>query len=61
MPIERAGQFDRPVCWVGERARRTDRRLFIADVANERVLSVKLGYHATERVALKNVPDAAGQ
>ncbi|MHC4914387.1 MAG: NHL repeat-containing protein [Planctomycetota bacterium] len=36
----------------------TDRRLFIADVGNERIVSVKLGYGATEKVALKDVPDA---
>ena len=37
----------------------TDRRLFIADPGNGRILSVKLGYHATERIALKDVPDNA--
>jgi hypothetical protein len=31
----------------------TDRRLFIADAANGRILSVKLGYHAEGKVALK--------
>ena len=36
----------------------TDRRLFIADLGNARILSVKLDYHQTERVALK---DIAGQ
>jgi len=30
----------------------TDRRLFISDLANGRLLSVKLGYHATEKVSL---------
>ena len=35
----------------------TDRRLFIADAGNARILSVKLGYHAEEQVALKDVPD----
>jgi len=35
----------------------TDRRLFIQDYGNARILSVKLDYHATERVALKDVPD----
>jgi len=39
-------------CYV---ATHTDRRLFIADVGNSRIVSVKLGYHATERVALKDV------
>jgi len=33
----------------------TDRRLFIADAGNARIISVKLGYHATESVALKDV------
>ena len=35
----------------------TDRRLFIADAGNGRLLSVKLGYHATTRVKLENVAD----
>ncbi|MEX0702666.1 MAG: hypothetical protein WD069_11270, partial [Planctomycetales bacterium] len=34
-------------------ATRTDRRLFIADPGNARILSVKLDYHATETVAVK--------
>jgi len=33
----------------------TDHRLFIADRGNERVVSVRLDYHATECVALKDV------
>jgi hypothetical protein len=37
----------------------TDRRLFVADPANDRIFSVRLGYRATERVALKDVPDEA--
>jgi hypothetical protein len=41
-------------CYVGTH---TDRRLFIADAGNARILSIKLGYHAEERVALKDVPD----
>jgi hypothetical protein len=36
----------------------TDRRLFIHDVGNGRILSVKLGYHAEEKIRLKDVPDA---
>jgi hypothetical protein len=40
-------------------AAHTDRRLFIADYGNYRILSVKLGYHAEETVALKDVPDRA--
>jgi len=35
----------------------TDRRLFIADIGNYRILSVKLGYHAAEKVALKDVTE----
>jgi len=34
----------------------TDRRLFIHDAGNGRILSVTLGYHAQETVALKDVP-----
>ncbi len=39
-------------------ATQTDKRLFIADPGNARVLSVKIGYHADRRILLKNVPDA---
>lgn len=39
-------------------ATHTDRRLFIADHGNSRILSVKLGYHAEEKVRLKDVPDS---
>jgi hypothetical protein len=39
----------------------TDRRLFIHDAGNGRVLSVKLDYHATEKVALKDVRDAGAK
>ena len=39
-------------CYV---ATHTDRRLFIADAGNQRLLSVRLGYHATEKVALKDI------
>jgi DNA-binding beta-propeller fold protein YncE len=38
-------------------ATHTDRRLFIADYGNYRILSVKLGYHASSTTALKDVPD----
>jgi hypothetical protein len=41
-------------CYVGTH---TDRRLFIADAGNARIASVKLGYHAEEKVALKGIPD----
>ncbi len=36
----------------------TDRRLFVADGASDRIFSVKLGYHAEEKIALKDVRDA---
>jgi hypothetical protein len=42
-------------------ATQTDRRLFIADPGNARILSVKLGYHAEEKIALKDVPEQAGK
>jgi hypothetical protein len=35
----------------------TDRRLFLADIGNQCIRSVKLGYHAEEKVALKDVAD----
>ena len=37
----------------------TDRRLFIADPGNSRIASVRLGYHTTERVDLKDVADTS--
>ena len=39
----------------------TDRRLFIADIGNARIVSVRLDYAATERVALRDVTDIAGR
>jgi hypothetical protein len=36
----------------------TDRRLFIADAGNGRILSVKLGYHTDHRTALKDVKES---
>lgn len=42
-------------CYV---ATHSDRRLFIADGGNARILSVKLGYHADEQVPLREVKDA---
>jgi hypothetical protein len=33
-------------------ATRTDRKLFIADPGNNRIVSVKLGYHVAEKVKL---------
>jgi hypothetical protein len=40
-------------------ATHTDRRLFIADYGNYRILSVKLGYHTTAKVALKGAAEAS--
>jgi len=34
----------------------TDRRLFIADPGNARIVSVRLDYHTSETIALKNLP-----
>ncbi len=42
-------------------ATHTDHRIFIADAGNARVASVKLGYHAEEKVALKDFPNEAGK
>jgi hypothetical protein len=39
-------------CYV---ASHTDKRLFIADAGNTRILSVKLGYYAEEKTILKDV------
>ena len=33
----------------------SDRRLFVADSGNQRLLSIKLGYHAEERIALERI------
>ena len=38
-------------------ATHSDRRLFIADAANSRIVSVKLGYHTEEKIRLRDVPD----
>jgi hypothetical protein len=35
----------------------TDRRLFVSDIGNARIVSVQLGYHADARVALKDAGD----
>lgn len=37
----------------------TDRRLFVTDWGNGRIVSVKLGYHQEETIALKDIPDGA--
>jgi hypothetical protein len=41
-------------CFVGTH---TDRRVFISDYGNARIVSVQLGYHREERIALKDVSD----
>ena len=38
-------------------ATHTDRRLYVADAGNARILSVRLNYHVTERIPLKEVRD----
>ncbi|MFO7898798.1 MAG: hypothetical protein R6V58_07020, partial [Planctomycetota bacterium] len=38
----------------------TDRRLFIADPGNARIVCVRLDYHATESVALKDAAEGKG-
>jgi hypothetical protein len=35
----------------------SDRRFFLADIGNQCIRSVKLGYHAEEKVALKDVKE----
>jgi hypothetical protein len=40
-------------------ATHTDRRLFVADAGNSRIVSVRLGYHAEEKVRLRDVPDVS--
>jgi len=45
--------------WANHVATHTDQRLFIAGPGNARILGVRLGYHATAKVTLKDVPDAA--
>lgn len=42
-------------------ATHTDRRLFIADGANARILSVKLDYHTTETVQMRDVEEQVAQ
>jgi hypothetical protein len=49
------------LCHPSYLATHTDRRLFIADYGNYRILSVKLDYHTTERIPLRTVPDQEGK
>ena len=41
-------------CYV---ASHTDKRLFIADAGNTRILSVKIGYYSEEKISLKSVTE----
>jgi hypothetical protein len=41
-------------CFVGTH---TDRRIFISDYGNARIVSVRLGYHAEDKILLKDVPE----
>lgn len=52
------GDDEVALCHPSYTATHTDRRLFISDYGNYRILSVKLGYHATESIALKDVADS---
>ncbi len=42
-------------------ATHSDRRIFVADQGNGRILSAKLGYHTEEKVTLNGVPDTASK
>ena len=35
----------------------SDRYLYIEDIGNGRIVQVRLGYHAEEKIALSGVPD----
>jgi len=37
----------------------TDRHLYIGDIGSGRVVQVRLGYHAEEKLELRNVKDIA--
>ena len=41
-------------CFVGVH---TDRRIFISDLGNARIVSVKLGYHTDEKIPLSDIPN----
>ncbi|MCX7803906.1 MAG: hypothetical protein N3A38_01820 [Planctomycetota bacterium] len=45
------------LCYAPYLATLTDRRLFVADPGNGRILSIRLGYRAEEKVPLANVPE----
>jgi len=70
MPLERAGGPPDPRTIGGDEvalfspkfvAVHTDRRLFIADIGNQRIVSVRLGYHATETVRLGDTAEGGGR
>ncbi|MCK6471853.1 MAG: hypothetical protein L6R28_08905 [Planctomycetes bacterium] len=70
MPIVKDGGPADPIAIGGDEvalarpayvATHSDRRLFIADYGSYRMLSVKLGYHAESKTALKDVPDTKGE
>ncbi len=42
-------------------ATHTDRRLFIADIGNARIVSVRLGYHTEARIALSDAPESKAE
>ncbi|MCK6472692.1 MAG: hypothetical protein L6R28_13190 [Planctomycetes bacterium] len=42
-------------------ASQSDRRLFVTDAGNARILSIKLGYETSERIPLAEVPDQETQ
>jgi hypothetical protein len=52
-PPRSIGGDEVALCYANYVAVHTDHRLFIYDAANDRILSVKLDYHATERVPLE--------
>jgi DNA-binding GntR family transcriptional regulator len=54
-PVAQAGADEVARFYPQYTATYTDRRLFIHDPGNRRIVSVKLGCHAEERAALKDV------
>ncbi len=66
MPLEKAGGPPNPRSIGGDEtalfyapyvATHTDRRLFVADPGNARVVSVKLGYHEEKKIRLQDVAE----
>jgi len=52
-PLLSVGGDEVALCYANYVATYTDHRLFIYDAANDRILSVKLDYHAEEVVAFE--------